>query len=135
MKPLITIQKALTLLCICRADETKRKWIKFVYVVLTSVILAVKVSFFCSSTAFFLKNMSSDLDAALFALLQMVAGLAAIYTLIVALVIRYKIRDTIKNLTDIYDTSNKVLISNIGKNIPVNFHSEFQMLKMIHFDS
>lgn len=123
MKPLQSIQKMLTWLSICRfdvavdvADETKRKWIKFMYVAFSFAIIATEINAFCSGAVFFLKNVSSDLNAALFALLLMVGYSGTIYTFIVALVIRHKIHDTIKSLTTIYDTSKNSLKFSIYSN-------------------
>lgn len=126
MKPLLTNQKMLTLLCICPADETKRKWIKCMYITFSCVVITMEMCALCSSALFFRKNVSIDLDAALFALFQIFAMLETIYTYIVALVIRYKICDTIETLTSIYDKSKTF------RPIFHSFKSEIILIEYFH---
>lgn len=114
MKPLLTNQKVLTWLCICPADETTRKWQKFIYIGISFAIIAMKMSVVVSSMIFLLKNLSSDLNAALFAFLQIVGMSGMIYTFITGLLIRLKIRDSIQSLVEIYEKSIKSIELKFG---------------------
>lgn len=138
METLTTNRRMLTWLSICSANETQSKWNKSIYIAFSLAAIAIEVIGFSSSLVFFLKNVSSDINAALFAFMQMIAMLGTIYAYISALVSHYKIREMIQHLVDIYVESNENRSNHLKmkkKIIIFQKHFCIQVLKKIHSNS
>lgn len=70
MKPLATHERVLTWLCICPAEDGTSKWMISLYIIFISIAFVFEVSILVSSYVYFLKNMSDNLEEALYALAQ-----------------------------------------------------------------
>lgn len=104
MNLLSTNQRVLTWLCIYPADDSTRIEIKLAYIIVSIVIIAIELSILIASIAFFMKNVSSDLDSSLFAVIQIVGLFGLTYMIIVAFILSRNITDMFKGLTLICDT-------------------------------
>lgn len=104
MKPLGTSRKILTWFYLYPVEEgTERK--KLIHFILSAVVFIFKISFLASSTAFFMKYVSTDLEESLYALFQISAFSNSTYVIAIAYISHQKITALIDRLSAIYDAS------------------------------
>lgn len=100
MKPLKQNYKVFVLLGICPSAEPTTSWIKTVHIFLSIFCFTILSSILISSILFCVKNFTSDLPNAIVAVIQIVAAVTSIYSLIIA---HFK-RDDIKKIFDDFQT-------------------------------
>lgn len=105
MKPLATNRRALTCLCICPFDQNTSIWQKVLFVATTWFLFASEFSFLVSSIFFFVKNVSVDLEAGLFAIPQISGSFGVVYLWVVVYIFRKKIDQFLETLDEIYGES------------------------------
>lgn len=103
IKPLATIRQVFTWLCVCSADKIRNKKMKNSYIILTTIILIALLCVISASIAFFMKNVSNDLESSLYCLGQIMPYTSVLYLLIGGLFLRHKIDDLFDQLTEIYN--------------------------------
>lgn len=105
MNPLISCRRVLTSLCIYPADNTLNKLQKRKRIITSLAIMVLLVTGLVASFAYAVKFKSTDLNGALFALMQVLAFITVLTEYIVAFYKRDEIRDVIISITEIYDAS------------------------------
>lgn len=108
MLPLPTNQRVLTWLCVRPMDADENQWKKLFYIAFTITFLTIDLTGLFSSIAFFLINISIDLEESLYALFQISAFLGLTYMCIVAFLLRYKITAFLGTLSQIYDARKRL---------------------------
>lgn len=103
IKPLAKIQRALTWLSVCSADESASLKEKRLYMVVTFFVMASIMSILVSSSVFFIKMLSIDLEQSLYALFQMTGLIAALNIIIATLIFRHEITNAFKNISNIFE--------------------------------
>lgn len=101
MEPLITNHRVSIWLCICPADENTSKLKKILHRMFSGFCVISMICTFIASLIFALKNTSAKIEESLFAMLQIVTISAMIYMLVVASILRRKIANIFKSLSDI----------------------------------
>lgn len=105
MKPLKSIQQALTWLCVLPFDKSTARREKVASLLFVLATMCINLCALAASMAFVFKYKSTDLTECLFALIQISGFVNATYTIIVGFFIRRRIPGIFKKLTDIYDAS------------------------------
>lgn len=105
MKPLVTTTLVCRWFCICAPEDNSTTSKKIAYILLTSIAFVVTLALVAASMTFFMKNVSNDLEEALYALCQIVVHSGLLYVIIVAFFLRHKIRVIFNSLAEIYDAS------------------------------
>lgn len=107
MKILVTNRRALTVLCLCPADEGTTKKQKFLYIAFSIITNIMVLCAITASFVFFCKNISVDLDASLYSLLQISTFLNVFYMTMAAFTFRQQMGDIFEKLQEIYDASKR----------------------------
>lgn len=105
MKPLKTVQRLLTLLCLCTADEGTSKWKKTVYIIITCILISTQVFVCVESVAFLFNFTPKDFEHFLFAAAITLSRLSMLYIIIIAIVSWKEIPTIFSSLSEIYDAS------------------------------
>lgn len=102
--------RILTLFSICPTDDTVNRWIKFRNVLIPILSLLIFVSFIGSAIAFSWHYLTTNLAAALYAIITIAAGSVSVYTLVAGYLLRKNILETFATFQTFYDTSKYSLI-------------------------
>lgn len=105
IKPLATIHRVLTWICVCQADKNTSKWKKFCFIIITCILFVTIFFSFATSYVFFTNTVSTDLEEALYALLQVFAFAGLAYVVTSAVILRQKFEVFLKSLSEIYQSS------------------------------
>lgn len=111
MLPLPTNQRVLTWLCIRPMNTDENRWKKLFYIMFSITFVSMDLTGLFSSVAFFLINISTDLEESLYALFQISAFSGLTYMCIVAFLLRNEITAFLGTLSQIYDARKKLNIS------------------------
>lgn len=101
MKPLATNRQLFTWLCICQADDSVGNRERILYRIISLFSFGIVIIGFIASVMFIWKNISTDLESAIFAILQASAGLSLIYMDSAGFILRRKMTRIHERLTDI----------------------------------
>lgn len=101
MEPLKTTKWLLTWLCMCPTNESSSLKMKFAYVGFTSTIFVINLLSMVSNMIFFMKFVSTDFKAALFAFMTLYGHFAMCYTLINAFRKQCKVNKLFEKLSEI----------------------------------
>lgn len=107
MRPLQTPQKIFVLFCVYPADEVG--WKKIACGIFTTALIISNICGFLSSAVFFLNYVSVDLEISLYALFTVFGFLISIYADLFVFFSRHKIYNVFTKLSDIYETSKRLL--------------------------
>lgn len=107
--PLETNRFVLTWLCVYPADESTSKWQKMVHFMFGLAVFTANSLVFIVSISFFAKNVSIDLEEALFALIQMAGSGNILYVSIISYISRHKITTIFNSLSKIYESCKETL--------------------------
>lgn len=105
MRPLSRIRDVFSCLCLHPFDKNISKWQKCARVITVLIVFTMNFCATISSVVFFLKNLSIDLEASLYALIQIFGMIGAVYTTIVTYLLRNQIYELFGKLSSIYDNS------------------------------
>lgn len=103
MNPLLTNQKVLIWLCAHSTEGVSSKPRHFYYVAFTIFVFVAYICFLAPSIAYLMKFISDDLNEALYVLIQILAIVPMINTLIIMICLRKKFIALFKQLKAIYD--------------------------------
>lgn len=127
MRPLITNQRVLTWFHLYPADESTKKWKKWIYASVLPTIAAIILFTLASSAAYFFKFLSTDLIKSMFTIIQIAPSLALLNALPFTFFLRSEILAVFQKLSIIYDTSEQFINISVQfsfyKLIPLKFHS------------
>lgn len=112
-QPLKTTQSILTSLCICPSDEFPTPSKKRVF---ASIVAATQICSFATSLTYLIKFITIDFEGSLFAFLAFIGHTTLIYSFLIALSLRHKIRAIFEQLASIYNNSKHAIL---------NFHRSF----------
>lgn len=122
MEPLKTARHVLTWLSAYPADENISKWRKVGYVTFSSTVLLgislYSLESYLLARLFFSKNVSSNLEASLLSVFQIVGTASVLYISVAGILSRYKFQASYNKLLQIYSITGKILfvmIINIPK--------------------
>lgn len=118
MEPLKTARHVLTWLSAYPADENIGKWRKVGYVTFSSTVLLGISLYSLESCLFFSKNVSSNLEASLLSVFQIVGTASVLYISVAGILSRYKFQASYNKLLQIYSITGEILfvmIINIPK--------------------
>lgn len=103
MKPLVTCQRVLSWVFIIPSDEPMGERKKRIHISAILFSISCLIVFCVASVIFFIKNVSADLESALYALSQIVA-IAPCFNIVVAVfILRHKIAEIFKRLAEIHN--------------------------------
>lgn len=105
MEPLHTSRRVLTCLCICSFDKTTSMKEKSIYITLSVSIIFAEIFMLIASVVFFMKNVSTNLEESLFALLQIAGLVGSLYIMATAYISQHKIMSIFDSLSQIYTSS------------------------------
>lgn len=105
MKVLVTTQRVLSWVLICPAEESTNKWWKMVFKTFPVVLLATALTGLVASAAFFVKFISTDLEASLYALYQISGNSGVFHLITVSIHLHKQIAGIIDSLQQIYNQS------------------------------
>lgn len=103
MKPLNSFRRILKRLCMCRPDESSTTLKGLFLWVLFMVSTSIQVFSACASTAYFIRFVSSDLEACLNCVFQFAAAFSAFTAILTTFLLRRKVVLMFDKLADIYD--------------------------------
>lgn len=137
MKPLATIRRILTWLCICPFDQNTSIRKKTLFMISTWFLFAFEVSYLVSSIVFFANNVLVDVEKCLYAVLQVAASSSLVYKVIVAFILRKRINHFFGTLQTIYEESKLEWMENssIDWNRLPYFISIFKLISDSDLDS
>lgn len=110
MEPLESTRRALIWLCVI-SDGASSIWKKMANIAFTILLLLFFVTGFITSTIFFLKFVSIDLEEALYALFQIAGTTDGLYITTVGYLIRRKINRAMESLRKIYRACMEISIT------------------------
>lgn len=105
IKPLAMNQRVLTWTCICPIDVNTNKRKKLLFIIFTCAIYLSIICGLASSYAFLVAHLSTDLEEAFYALLQITVFAGLIYVQLIAFILRHKITAFLGTLSEIYESS------------------------------
>lgn len=103
MMPLETNRRILILFCLYPFDKNTRPHLKLLYTIFSLSIFLINVCALVSSTVFFFKFLSINLEESFYSLFQITGIFGVICLVINAYFSRNKILEIFNGLTDIYD--------------------------------
>lgn len=103
MKPLITNQRVFKWLCICPSEKNDSKCQKSLYVMWSAFSVIWIIIGMIVSLSFFLKYVSTDLEASIYAIQQITGSSNFLYTFLNAFIFRHKILTIFTGLADIFE--------------------------------
>lgn len=127
MKPLNRSYHVFVLLCICPPDQFANRWIKFRNITFSIMGLTLILLGNISGFIFIMKFAKIDLIQTMFAVLQTAALTGAIYTLIMAYVLRTKIQSVFNIFQHFYDSSKLPKKKKKFKKVPIHRHKLLQI--------
>lgn len=107
MKPLESIQLAMTWLYAFPTDPTASKWKKLAYFMFSLGITVANLSSTTAGALFIVKNVSNNLEDSIFAFFHTIACFNMLYQSIVIVVLRRKLAALFTSLSKIYEESKK----------------------------
>lgn len=103
MKTLQENYQVFVLLCVCPSDKPISRRMKIFYISISALCATVVFTALISSSVYFLKNYSIDLEGAIFAVAQIVAAFVISSTLIIAHFKRHDIKKIFNDIQSHYD--------------------------------
>lgn len=103
MKPLVEYRRVSIWLGAYPIDENEPKWMKFTYMLYCFYSFLMNLVATISSLAFFLKNVSVDLEVSLYTLLQITASGCGTYACGFLFFSQNRVTKMLEDLTDIYN--------------------------------
>lgn len=110
MKPLASIQLIFSWISVYPATNETVAWKKFVFKAFPMVLIAGNLTGLISSSIFFLKFITTDLEGSLYALFQIAGQLNMTNAIVTTFVYRHRISAMFKSLADIYVAGNRLKI-------------------------
>lgn len=107
-KPLSSIQQTLSWFCVCPFDGSPSCWKRNARLLFTIMILVINVGALASSTVFFYKYLSTNLEGSLYALSIIIAFGGMFYVALIALLMRQKVTAALGSLASICNESKKL---------------------------
>lgn len=95
-------RRVFTLLGMCPVNEGNNHSLKYYRFISIATFYVVQVSMLLSSTIFFVKYVSSDLENALYAFFQSVGMFSSIYAMTLGIILNQKIYEIFKNYEQFY---------------------------------
>lgn len=105
MKPLAISQWFLSWISVCPVEENMSKWKKVIFKIFPFVIIAGNLTGLTSSTIFFVRYISVDLEGSLYALFQIAGQLNMTNAIIITFAFRHRLTTMFENLAKIYTAS------------------------------
>lgn len=105
MQPLTTNKQILIWLSAYPVDETNSKWKKIACGIFSVLVFFGNLSALAASVAYFMKFMSIDLGESLCALLQISGFGSSLFMMLIAVILRHKIKNIFEQLSEIYEMS------------------------------
>lgn len=103
MKPLAILRNVLTWMSVLPTDEHTSKWQRVVLKIIPMLLISGILSSLTSSSVFFWKFVSIDLEVSLYALIQVMGQLNMFNIVVVTLLSRHKIQAMFSNLDNIFN--------------------------------
>lgn len=128
---MVTNQRVLTWHCACTPDKSTSKWQRFAYKAYALISIVSVMSVTLLTLLFVVKNISTNLEEALFAIFQITGSGATIYVNLFAIRSQHKIAAIFKSLSEIYNASKKKIPS-IFKHIFIMILSSPQHKRFNH---
>lgn len=110
MTPLKTIRRVLTWFCVCPPEKSDRKSKKCAYVAFTVFALTVHVCSVASDAIFFCEFVSTDVENALMALLQLFGSSTMAYSIVIMFFLRHQINALFETLSEIHNLCKNLLL-------------------------
>lgn len=110
MDPLKTNQRVFRWLCICPAFENDSKRQKILYIIYSVCSIASVIGLFIASSLFVLKNITTDLELAIFGVHPSIEPMNLLYMYTVAIILRHKVLDIFRSLSKICDLCKYAII-------------------------
>lgn len=105
--PLKTNRKVLTWFCLCPADETTSKWMKFRNIAFTFITITPLTFMFITSIMYFVRYFKTDRAESLYGFFQIGGTLSLLYGFWAVLFSRDKMKAIFDHLNEIYQTSKE----------------------------
>lgn len=105
MKPLKTVQKLLTLLCLCKSDIGTSRWKRFAYFIITCILISTQLFVCIESVAFLFNFKPKDFEHFLFAAAITLSRLSMLYIILIAILLWKEIPTIFSSLLEIYEAS------------------------------
>lgn len=102
MIPLKTNRRVLQWFCVYPANESDSLWIRFAYICFALFMLAINIIVIVVSITFFIRFASTNLEEALFTVIQLAGIVTMTYVMIITFFQRFKIIGIFKSLENIY---------------------------------
>lgn len=126
-KPLKTVQKLLTILCLCSSEKGTSGWKKVAYIIITFVLVSTQLFVCIESVAFLFNFTPKDFEHFLFAAAITLSRLSMLYIIIIAIVSWEDIPTIFSSIDEIYD-ARKVLLC-LNKKKLYKKHQFIQLVK------
>lgn len=122
MKPLVTAKRMLTWLSVFPIDKNVSITKRLGYMSFTAIILTCLLSAMISSSVFFVKYISIDLQQSLYAVLHLTLVVQALYMYAVIYRMRNKTKLAFEHLTNIYDQCKSSIRTLMESMLMITFH-------------
>lgn len=121
MKPLKTVQKLLTLLCLCTPDVGTSRWKRIAYFIVTCILISTQLFVCIESVAFLFNFKPKDFEHFLFAAAITLSRLSMLYIILIAILLWKEIPTIFSSLSKIYEESKDFYFYSVN-----NFYSLYK---------